>query len=100
MEGWETSANPPGSDIGESYEHWRRFLSVAMGQWLFCLAPGKRGFQSVAVPVGHVAALREYLARHGYETRISDAYTDEARMLTFWQRPLPALFGAKWVTPQ
>lgn len=83
-------APTPGSEIGESYEHWRRMVYVAMGRWPFCLAPARRGFQSVAIPARYAGLLAAYLGKQGYETRVSASYTDEARMLAFWRRLRPS----------
>jgi hypothetical protein len=74
----------PGDELGESLAHWRRLMYVALGHWPFGLA-GRRDFNSVAVPAHFADALRATLESGGYATRLSDAYTDEARMLTFWR---------------
>lgn len=73
-----------GDEIGESLAHWRRLMYVALGHWPFGLA-GPHPFNSVAVPAQFADTLRATLESGGYVTRLSDAYTDEARMLTFWR---------------
>lgn len=73
-----------GDEIGESLAHWRRLLYVALGRWPFGLA-GQRPFGSLAVPSHFADDLTTALRSAGYETRLSDAYTDEARMLTWWR---------------
>jgi hypothetical protein len=79
-----THARAPGDEVGESLAHWRRLLYVALGRWPFGLA-GPTPFGSLAVPAPFAAPLLEALASAGYETRMSDAYSAEARMLTFWR---------------
>lgn len=74
----------PGDEIGESLAHWRRLMYVALGHWPFGLAVA-RPFTSVAVPAQFADTLRATLESGGYVTRLSNAYTDEARMLTFWR---------------
>jgi hypothetical protein len=79
-----THEHTPGDEVGESLAHWRRLLYVALGRWPFGLA-GPTPFGSLAVPAPFAASLLEALASAGYETRMSDAYSAEARMLTFWR---------------